>query len=119
MGTTYYYSRDAQRFGPVSTEQLRELAASGQLEPTDMIWKEGMADWVPAARLKGLFPAAAPTQPAAAAQPAPASQPAPPSPVADPGDEFRVAELPPRPAAPAEPLHHRPDERSAAVEADY
>jgi hypothetical protein len=28
------------------------------MEPTDLVWKQGMADWVPAHRLKGLFPSA-------------------------------------------------------------
>ena len=59
MAHDYYYAVDGQRFGPVSAERIQELASSGKLRPADLIWKEGMADWVPAARLKGLFPAAA------------------------------------------------------------
>ncbi len=59
----YYYSREGQRFGPVPGEQLKQLAAAGQLAPNDLIWKEGMANWIQAARVKGLFPVAAPQPP--------------------------------------------------------
>jgi hypothetical protein len=58
MGADYHYSRDGQSFGPVSVEQLRQLAATGQLGATDLVWKEGMAEWVPACRFKGLILAA-------------------------------------------------------------
>jgi hypothetical protein len=59
MDPGYYYSREGQRFGPVPGEQLKQLAAAGQLQPDDLIWKEGMANWIQAARVKGLFSAAA------------------------------------------------------------
>jgi uncharacterized protein DUF4339 len=59
----YYYSREGQRLGPVSGDQLKQLASSGQLQPNDLIWKEGMANWIQAARVKGLFPVAAPQPP--------------------------------------------------------
>jgi len=54
----WYYSKNGQRQGPVSSEQLRQLAASGQLQPSDSVWKEGMSQWTEAQRMKGLFPAA-------------------------------------------------------------
>ena len=56
MEAEYYYSREGERFGPVPGEQLKQLAATGQLEPHDLVWKQGMANWVEAARVKGLFP---------------------------------------------------------------
>jgi len=59
----YYCSREGQRFGPVPGEQLKQLASAGQLQPNDLIWKEGMANWIQAARVKGLFPVAAPQPP--------------------------------------------------------
>jgi hypothetical protein len=59
----YYYSREGQRLGPVPGDQLKQLASSGQLQPNDLIWKEGMANWIQAARVKGLFPVAAPQPP--------------------------------------------------------
>lgn len=61
MASQWYYSKGGQREGPVPSEQLKELAASGQLAPTDLVWKEGMAQWVEASKIKGLYPA--PTEP--------------------------------------------------------
>ena len=42
--------------GPVSEEQLKQLAASGQLQPSDLVWKEGMSHWMAASSITGLFP---------------------------------------------------------------
>src|SRR5438132_32286 len=53
MADQWFYDR---RFGPFSAAQLKELAARGRLEPTDMVWKEGMGKGVPAARVRHLFP---------------------------------------------------------------
>ncbi len=63
MASSYYYARGGQRFGPVSGSQLKELAASGQLAPDDLVWKDGMADWEPARKLKGLFAIQPPVPP--------------------------------------------------------
>lgn len=49
-----YSTGDEHQQGPVSTRELNRLAESGTLRPDDLIWKEGMAEWVPANRLKGL-----------------------------------------------------------------
>src|SRR5262245_34615342 len=51
----WYYTTNNQQMGPVSWDELRQLASSGLLHPTDMVWKEGMADWVKATRTDGLF----------------------------------------------------------------
>ena len=56
MAAKYYYSRGDHRFGPFSPEQMKSLFASAEIQPTDLVWKEGMADRVPAARFKGLVP---------------------------------------------------------------
>lgn len=55
MGDLWQYTRGGKQVGPVSGTQLKQLAASGQLSPTDMVWKDGMDAWVPASSLKGLF----------------------------------------------------------------
>jgi hypothetical protein len=36
----WFYRRDGQRFGPVSTPQLRQLVVSGKLHPTDRVWQK-------------------------------------------------------------------------------
>jgi hypothetical protein len=75
----YHVGRNGQQTGPFSIEQLKTMAANGELLPTDLVWKEGMAGWEPASTLPGVFQAAAvattPAYPAASAtQPAPVAQ---------------------------------------------
>ena len=58
MAEQWYYSQNGQQLGPVSGEELRRMASTGELQPTDQIWKEGMSKWATASKLKGLaFPA--------------------------------------------------------------
>ena len=59
-GKQWYYSKNNQQQGPVSSGQLKQLAVSGQLQPSDLVWKEGMGQWVEGRKIKGLFPAAPP-----------------------------------------------------------
>ena len=51
-------------------KQLKQSAASGQLQPSDLVWKDGMGQWIEARKIKGLFlvkakpvPASGPTLP--------------------------------------------------------
>ena len=37
MATLWYYGRDGQRLGPVSSTQLKDLADRGNLAPTDLV----------------------------------------------------------------------------------
>lgn len=46
MADEWYYSKRGQRVGPVSEAQLNQLVASGQIQPPDLVWKQGMAQWV-------------------------------------------------------------------------
>ncbi len=50
----WFYTKDGQRVGPVSLEELQTLAASGGLQPSDMVWKQGMAQWTPAVSVSEL-----------------------------------------------------------------
>ena len=55
----WYYSQNGQQQGPVTAQFLKEKAISGELRPTDHLWKDGLKDWVAAGSLPGLkFPAA-------------------------------------------------------------
>ena len=56
MADQWLYSRDGTDHGPVSSSTLVELAKNGQLLPTDLLWKEGMAEWKPASSFPKLFP---------------------------------------------------------------
>jgi hypothetical protein len=56
MAAELFYTRDGDiNSGPVSSAQLKALARSGKLRPTDMVWREGMAKWTPGTKVKGLF----------------------------------------------------------------
>ncbi len=65
MAAEWYFVIGGQRFGPVSSTHLREMAASGRLKPTDLVWRPGLKSWVPAGQVKGIFP----TVPDGAAKP--------------------------------------------------
>ena len=52
----WWYARGEEQFGPVSPAELRRLASAGSLSAGDLVWREGLAEWAPASRLKGLFP---------------------------------------------------------------
>lgn len=52
----WYYSNDGQQQGPVSDQQLKQLAATGVLKSNSFVWKQGMSQWAEARKLKGLFP---------------------------------------------------------------
>jgi hypothetical protein len=56
MENQWYCNRGQERFGPFSSAQLKQLAANGKLRPTDLIWKEGMPQPVPAGQANALFP---------------------------------------------------------------
>jgi hypothetical protein len=56
MSPWYYTTDNRQRLGPVTADQLRQLALSGAVRPEHMVMREGGDKWVPAAKVKGLFP---------------------------------------------------------------
>jgi TM2 domain-containing membrane protein YozV len=66
MSAQWHLSRgDGNKYGPYSDEQMKEMAGAGQVVPTDMVWKEGMAEWSPATTIPGLFPDRPPSPPPA------------------------------------------------------
>ena len=46
-GLWYIARRGAQR-GPLSHDQFVALRDSGEIRPTDLLWREGWSDWVAA-----------------------------------------------------------------------
>ncbi|MBX3399276.1 MAG: DUF4339 domain-containing protein [Gemmataceae bacterium] len=75
MPSEWFYAVDGSKHGPVSSKELTDLARSGKLLPTALVWKEGMDGWKPAGKVKGLFPVATTAPPPPPAPPAPASPP--------------------------------------------
>jgi len=55
MADIWFYTRGGKQMDPVSTPELKQLASRGLLKPTDMVWKEGMPQWVRASSAMGLF----------------------------------------------------------------
>jgi hypothetical protein len=68
MPADWYCEVQGQRYGPITSGQLKQLATEGKLKPTHPVWREGMKQKVPASSVKGLFDSA----PAATPPPAPA-----------------------------------------------
>ncbi|MBM4042579.1 MAG: DUF4339 domain-containing protein, partial [Planctomycetes bacterium] len=57
----WFLGRSGQQLGPYSTADVQRMAASGQVAPGDVFWKEGMAQWLPLASIPEL--AARPSYP--------------------------------------------------------
>ncbi len=53
---SWYYAKDGQQNGPVPLEDLVRLVGTGTVAPTDLVWREGMKDWLPAAQVNELAP---------------------------------------------------------------
>ena len=45
MSQEWYYAKGDQKQGPITSEQLKGLAKSGDLKSTDLVWTEGMPEW--------------------------------------------------------------------------
>jgi hypothetical protein len=74
MATEWFYTRNGQQApAPVSAAELKRLATAGEIQPTDMVWREGMTGWVMAGTIKDLFP---PSRITTAPAPAPSEAPA-------------------------------------------
>src|SRR5687768_6197606 len=55
MASQWYVQVMGEVLGPLSDDGLREMVAKRQLTPDDMVGKGSSANWVPAARVRGLF----------------------------------------------------------------
>jgi hypothetical protein len=52
----WWYAKGDKRFGPHTPDELKSLAAAGQIVASDVVWKEGLANWLQASSVKGLIP---------------------------------------------------------------
>jgi hypothetical protein len=55
MASEWFYMIDGAKSGPVSSQKLKQLAASNRIHPKDLLQKCGMRTWVSASSVKGLF----------------------------------------------------------------
>ena len=63
----WYFARGNQQQGPVALQAIQDMVRNGQLQPTDLVWREGMPNWVTASQVPELYapPTGAPAPPAA------------------------------------------------------
>jgi len=52
----WYYANSGQRTGPVDGDQFTDLARTGVIQDTTMVWHEGMAAWQTYAAYRGAAP---------------------------------------------------------------
>ena len=43
----WFYGKDNTQHGPVSEQEIQSLMASGTIDTSTIIWREGMGDWIP------------------------------------------------------------------------
>ncbi len=55
MAGQWHYQREGKQFGPLTTTDLKLLASTGRLSPNDLVWREGLPKWLPAAKITGLW----------------------------------------------------------------
>ncbi len=48
---SWYYSKNGTQLGPISQEELLAKVRSGEVTPSDLVWKEGMPDWKPSGQV--------------------------------------------------------------------
>ncbi|MDB4554226.1 GYF domain-containing protein [Akkermansiaceae bacterium] len=55
----WYYGQGSQQAGPIDEATMRSRIAAGQVGPADLVWREGMAEWLPLAQVAELASASA------------------------------------------------------------
>ena len=62
----WFYANAGQQAGPVNEADFERLVREGVIQPTTLVWREGMANWEPYAKVAPAAQTAAPFSPAAA-----------------------------------------------------
>jgi hypothetical protein len=57
MSQEWHYAHGGVQKGPVTEPQLKALIALGQLLPNELVWRDGLAEWVKAGTVRELFSA--------------------------------------------------------------
>lgn len=47
----WYYGKGVQQFGPIDEATLRARIATGEVSGSDLIWTEGMVEWIPLSKV--------------------------------------------------------------------
>ena len=64
---SWFYALGSEQKGPLEQAELEQLIQQGAITPATLVWREGMADWLPYSQAVG---SPQPTAPQAAATPA-------------------------------------------------
>lgn len=52
----WYYAKGNEKVGPISSADLKQLAADGTVLPSDNVWRSDWSEWRTASSVKGLCP---------------------------------------------------------------
>lgn len=50
----WYYSKNSTQLGPVEQGEMIAKISSGEITASDLVWREGMADWLPCGQVPEL-----------------------------------------------------------------
>jgi hypothetical protein len=74
MSDDWFCKIEGKKIGPLTAQQLRTIVAKGKLHPEHLVRRGDEGPWVPAGRVKGLFPEKPPAGPGGGKQaPSPAA----------------------------------------------
>ena len=59
----WYYSKNGAQLGPIGPAEMESKLKAGEVAATDLVWKEGMADWLPAGKVPELQAVLSPPAP--------------------------------------------------------
>ena len=62
----WYYSKNGAQLGPIGPAEMESKLKAGEVASTDLVWKEGMADWLPAGKVPEFQVLLSPPEPPAA-----------------------------------------------------
>ncbi|MBT7216353.1 MAG: DUF4339 domain-containing protein [Verrucomicrobia bacterium] len=72
--TTWFYAdSNQQQQGPITFGEIQQLAANRTIQPSTLIWKEGMAGWTAASEVQGVYGNSATQTPASPTQAIPSN----------------------------------------------
>jgi tetratricopeptide (TPR) repeat protein len=63
MDSEWYYSKEGERFGPLTLTELKKLVENNELSPTDLVWEKELDEWLKAGEVEELFPKRKATEP--------------------------------------------------------
>ena len=84
----WYYAKNGAQQGPVALEDMKSRIAMGEISPTDLAWREGMADWMPVSSIAELKVDPPPSR--TEAEPSPGYAPAPTPAASAPVEPYRA-----------------------------